>query len=128
MTMMKKKRLMRLAPLPVIVLEVILQDNANLVQWCGSFSVVWKFFSALQGRKSVQCQLCPVGNNDGLLAYHGGTSSMREHLKRRHYTAFCEAITNDSSDTPSTSKQTRLDSLPVVLCVLGPVQWLLQTV
>ena len=35
---------------------------------------------------------------------------MREHLKRRHYTAFCEATTNDSSDTPSTSKQTRLDS------------------
>ena len=95
---------MRLAPLPVIVLEVILQDNVDLVQWCGSFSV------PLQGRKSVQCQLCPVGNNDGLLAYHGGTSLMREHLKRRHYTAFCEATTNDSSDTPSTSKQTRLDS------------------
>ena len=35
---------------------------------------------------------------------------VNEHLKRRHYAAFCEAITNDSSDTPSTSKQTRLDS------------------
>ena len=72
-------------------------------------SVVWKFFSALQGRKSVQCQLCPAGNRDGVLAYHGGTSSMHEHLKKRHYTAFCEATTNDSSDT-SASKQTRLDS------------------
>ena len=51
-------------------------------------SVVWKFFSALQGRKSVQCQLCPVGNNDGLLAYHGETSSICEHLKRRHY-SYC---------------------------------------
>ena len=62
-------------------------------------SVVWKFFSALQGRKSVQCHLCPAGNRDGVLAYHRGTSSMREHLKRRHYTAFREATTNDSSDT-----------------------------
>ena len=70
-------------------------------------SVVWKFFSALQGRKSVQCQLCPAGNRDGVLAYHGGTSSMCEHLKR--HTAFCEATMNDSSDT-SASKQTRLDS------------------
>ena len=44
-------------------------------------SVVWKFFNTLQGRKSVQCQLCPVGNNDDLFAYHGGTSSMHEHFK-----------------------------------------------
>ena len=73
--------------------------------------LVWKFFSTLQDRKSVQCQLCPAGNRDGVLAYHGGTSSMREHLKRRHYTAFCEVATtaNDSSDTP-VSKQTRLDN------------------
>jgi len=73
-------------------------------------SVVWKFFSTLQGRKLVQCQLCPTGNKDGILAYHRGTSSMCEHLKRRHYTTFCESTMNDSSDTPSASKQTRLDS------------------
>ena len=74
-------------------------------------SLVWKFFSTLQDRKSVRCQLCPAGNRDGVLAYHGGTSSMCKHLKRRHYNfmAFCEAATtaNDSSDTP-VSKQTRL--------------------
>ena len=70
-------------------------------------SVIWKFFSTLQGTKS---QLCPTGNKDGILAYHGGMSSMREHLKRRHYTTFCENTMNDSSDTPSASKQTRLDS------------------
>jgi len=35
---------------------------------------------------------------------------MHEHLKRRHYTIFCESTMNGSSDTPSTSKQTRLDS------------------
>jgi len=36
---------------------------------------------------------------------------MHEHLKRRHYTAFCEVATtaNDSSDTP-VSKQTRLEN------------------
>ena len=71
-------------------------------------SVVWKFFSTLQGRKSVQRQLCPTGNKDGILAYHRGPSSMREHLKRRHYTTFCESTMNDSSGTPSASKQTRL--------------------
>ena len=54
--------------------------------------------------------MCPVENNDGLLAYHGGTSSLHEHLKRCHYTAFCEATTNDTSDMSSTSKQIRLNS------------------
>ena len=53
---------------------------------------------ALQGRKSVQCQLCPVGNNDGSFAYHGGTSSMHENLKGHHYTAFCEATTSNTRD------------------------------
>ena len=31
-------------------------------------------------------------------------------LKRRHYTAFCEATTSDTSDMSSKSEQTRLDS------------------
>jgi len=78
---------------------------------CRPCSLVWKFFSTLQDRKQVQCQLCPAGNRDGVLAYHGGKSSMCEHLKRHHYMVFCEATTmaNDSSDTP-VSKQTRLDN------------------
>ena len=83
---------------------------------CGNLSrekwpclVLWKFFIALQVRKSVHCQLCPVGNNDGFLVYHGVTSSMYERLKRRHYTAFW-ATTSDTSDMSSTSEQARLDS------------------
>ena len=47
-------------------------------------SVVWKFFSLLDSGKSVQCQLCGNGNKDGLLSYNGGTTLMREHLKRCH--------------------------------------------
>ena len=84
---------------------------------------VWKFFSTLQDRKSVQCQLCTAGNRDGVLAYHGGTSLMRKHFKRHHYTAFYEAATtaNDSSDTPVSSKP-GLTTFVIVLCVLEPVQ------
>ena len=92
------------------VTSVVNSLRGNLSRQKRPCSTVWKFFNTLQGKKSVQYQLCPVGNNDGLLAYHGGTSSMREHLKRRHYTLFCEATTSDTSDMSSTSKQTRLDS------------------
>ena len=44
-------------------------------------SMVWKFFSLLESGKSVQCQLCGIRNKDGLLSYHGGTTSMHEHLR-----------------------------------------------
>lgn len=49
-----------------------------------SRSIVWKFFNLLENGEFVQCQLCGEKNKDGRLAYHRGTSSMREHLKRRH--------------------------------------------
>ena len=67
-------------------------------------SVVWKFFSVLESGKTVQCQLCRIGNKDGSLAYHEGTTSMPEHLKGYHSSAFSEATT---SHAPSKSKQTK---------------------
>lgn len=41
-------------------------------------SQVWKFFTK-KGEKSVTCNICNAG-----LSYHGGTSSMLQHLKRKH--------------------------------------------
>ena len=72
-------------------------------------SVVWKFFSLLESRKSIQCQLCGIGNKDGLLSYHGGTTSMREHFKRRHSTAFSEATDIIDISFSTKGKQTKLD-------------------
>ena len=63
--------------------------SSNSSKW--PRSVDGKFFSLLESGKSVHCQLCGVGNKDGLLSYHGGTTSMREHLKRCHSTVFSEA-------------------------------------
>ena len=72
-------------------------------------SVVWKFFSLLESGKSVQCQLCGVGNKDGLLSYHGGTTSMHEHLKRCHSTAFSEATDIIDVSFSTKGQQTKLD-------------------
>ena len=41
-------------------------------------SKVWQFFHK-SGDKTVTCEVCQAN-----LAYHGGTSSMKEHLKRKH--------------------------------------------
>ena len=41
-------------------------------------SQVWKFFTK-KGEKAVTCNVCNAG-----LAYHGSTSSMLQHLKRKH--------------------------------------------
>jgi len=43
-------------------------------------SQVWKFFEKASD-KSVSCCICHAN-----LAFHGGTSSMKEHLKRKHPT------------------------------------------
>ena len=67
--------------------QVLLHSNLSRAKCL--HSVVWKFFSALQGRKSVQCKLCPVGNKDDLLAWRHIINAC-EHLKRCRYTAFCE--------------------------------------
>ena len=49
---------------------------------CGSQSqksVVWKFFVKETDKAAVQCNLC-----NAKMAYHGSTSSMMEHIKRKH--------------------------------------------
>ena len=43
-------------------------------------SKVWQFFRK-SGDKTVTCEVCQAN-----LAYHGGTSSMKEHLKWKHPT------------------------------------------
>ena len=46
-------------------------------------SQMWKFFMK-KGEKTVTCNTCNAG-----LVYHGGTSSMLQHLKKKHR---CEHI------------------------------------
>ena len=71
----------------------ISEQNASDVEFK---SQVWKFFTK-SGEKSVACNICNAG-----LAYHGGTSSMLQHLKRKHP---CEYI-----DKPEEKqKQKKLD-------------------
>ena len=41
-------------------------------------SPVWEFFEK-NGEKKVKCNLC-----ESLLAYHGGTTAMQNHLSSRH--------------------------------------------
>ena len=41
-------------------------------------SAVWKFFEK-KTDKTVTCTVCSA-----VLKFHGGTSSMKEHLKRKH--------------------------------------------
>jgi len=52
------------------------------------------------------------------MVYRGNMSSMHERL---HYTTFWESTMNDSSDTPSASKQVGLKVLFVALHVLRPI-------
>ena len=60
-------------------------------------SQVWKFFTK-KGEKSITCNICNAG-----LAYHGGTSSMLQHLKRKHP---CENIIKPKEK----QKQKKLDT------------------
>ena len=58
----------------LIIHTVICQEKHDLAQWCKSFSVPCR----VENRFDVSCvQLV----KDGLLAYHGGTLSMHEHLR-----------------------------------------------
>ena len=59
-------------------------------------SQVWNFFTK-KGKKFVACNICNAS-----LVYHGGTSSMLQHLKRKHP---CENIVKSVEK----QKQTKLD-------------------
>ena len=59
--------------------EVICEENVvNSDDAKKCKSQVWKFFNK-KGERSVTCSICNAS-----LAYHGGTSSMLQHLKRKH--------------------------------------------
>ena len=60
-------------------------------------SQVWKFFTK-KGKRAVTCNVCNAG-----LAYHGGTSCMLQHLKRKHP---CEHIVKPEEK----QKQKKLDT------------------
>ena len=65
-------------------------------------SEVWIFLQKGSDPKQVTCSICHAD-----LAYHGGTSSMKEHLKRKH-PAEDSTIGKESSSSKS-RKQARLD-------------------
>ena len=46
-------------------------------------SIVWKFLTCWKMENLFNAN-CVAKDKDGRLAYHHGTSSMREHLKRHH--------------------------------------------
>lgn len=48
-------------------------------------SKVWEHFTLKPSQKTVSCKMCSVD-----LAWHGSTTSLREHLKRKHVGAMDE--------------------------------------
>ena len=71
-------------------------------------SFVWKFFELSEDRKTSMCTLCRNS-----LAYHGGTSSMRNHLKLVHKKSA------DGNDGLPTSRQQSLTEFRRSSTVLG---------
>ena len=65
-------------------------------------SEVWKFFQKKSDPKLVTCSICRVD-----LAYHGGTSSMKEHLKRKHPVE--DSTIGKESTSSRSRKQAKLD-------------------
>ena len=65
-------------------------------------SEVWKYFQKKSDPKQVTCSICHAD-----LAYHGGTSSMKEHLKRKHPVE--DATISKESTSGKSHKQARLD-------------------
>lgn len=61
-------------------------------------STVWGFFDK-DGISAVKCRLC-----QSKMAYHGSTSSLKEHLKRKHPLQFSEA------EQPVAKKQKMIDT------------------
>ena len=77
--------------------EVICEENeVNASDENKCKSQVWKFFKK-NGKKSVICSLCNAS-----LAYHGGTSPMLQHLKRKH-------PVENPIKPPDKQRQTKLD-------------------
>ena len=77
--------------------EVICEENeVNASDEKKCKSQVWNFFKN-NGKKSVICSLCNAS-----LAYHGGTSPMLQHLKRKH-------PVENPIKPPDKQRQTKLD-------------------
>ena len=64
---------------------------------------VWEFF-VKEGDKSVKCTLCNT-----ILTYHGGTSSMRNHLSGKHDRMI--TVNDDSSHSTTSSDSCSSQSL-----------------
>ena len=60
------------------ILEELSNNGTSEEVRCRYKSEVWRFFVKMS-EKSIKCNLC-----NKMLAYHGGTSSMLQHLDRKH--------------------------------------------
>ncbi|KAL7407366.1 hypothetical protein ABVT39_007400 [Epinephelus coioides] len=65
-------------------------------------SKVWEHFSLDMANKKITCKVCKAD-----LAYHGSTSLMHEHLKRKHVGQLNET----ESDSPRPKKRATMDPL-----------------
>ncbi|KAM7389463.1 hypothetical protein PAMP_023440 [Pampus punctatissimus] len=63
-------------------------------------SKVWEHFSLDTANKKITCKVCKAE-----LAYHGSTSVMHEHLKRKHVGQLNET----ESDSPRPKKRATMD-------------------
>ena len=61
-------------------------------------SVVWEFFEK-QNAKKVKCKLCPAPGTT--LAYHGGTTCMKNHLASRHKEEYASLTSDGTKSQPT---------------------------
>ena len=73
-------------------------DSSSSSSSSRSTRVVWEFFEK-QNAKKVNCKLCPAPGTT--LAYHGGTTCMKNHLASRHKKEYA-LLTSDSTKSQPT--------------------------
>ncbi|XP_069374455.1 E3 SUMO-protein ligase ZBED1 isoform X1 [Paralichthys olivaceus] len=73
---------------------------SNTVATHTKTSKVWEHFSLVTANKKITCKVCKAD-----LAYHGSTSVMQEHLKRKHVGQLNET----ESDSPRPKKRATMD-------------------